>query len=317
MNYKKSRTMKNIIYPLVIIIFLTATIKSEAKNGRPYLEMEGVVKQNLYLKDDAETVVSGATFTILDEKKRIAAIWYSNNFGKCIFKVQLNRRFEILVSKKGYVTKKLTLNTWLPKDKAKAYVLHFDIYLFEIVQGLDVSVLKDPIAKIMFDNPTKSFIYNNSYTEKINEKLRSVYTEYYVLNHDSYLKRLAAARYDSLKKSDSIPSFALKNTTNTKTEAPASIDKTGKDSITFHIQLIAVNKKLPITDSPVFSSCGPVSEQCEDGIFKYTTGHFSTYESAESHLPEIISLGFKDAFIIAKKGGKRININLATNSIRK
>jgi hypothetical protein len=47
------------------------------------------------------------------------------------------------------------------------------------------------------------------------------------------------------------------------------------------------------------------------GLFKYTTGEFTTFEEASEHRKTIITKGFSDAFIVAFHFGDRISIEEA------
>ena len=60
-------------------------------------------------------------------------------------------------------------------------IFPFDIDLFEEIEGLNVEVLREPIAKITYNNFNKTFDYDYNYTVKINNNIKKLYNEYYRL----------------------------------------------------------------------------------------------------------------------------------------
>lgn len=286
----------------------------EEKN---FLEMEGIVKQNIYFQKKDEIHLSETTFIILDEKKTIIETCHSNNNGECNFKVPLNKIFEIIVSKKGFVNKTLLVNTRLPKDKTSSYKLKFDIYLFEVIKDLDVSVLKEPIAKIAYNNPLDRFIYNNMYTEMVNKELKTIYSKYYLVNKINNLKPIETEETDSIESQESISTAVTFDNNPPKENTVLPDPEMPIENIQFQIQLIALTKhKLPLNSS-FFTNCSEVKELFSDGMYKYTTGNFKNVESAQKRLSEIIEQGFTDAFMVAYLGEKRIAVGIAMNLLQK
>ncbi len=73
----------------------------------------------------------------------------------------------------------------------------------------------------------------------------------------------------------------------------------------YRIQFYASPNKIPLTDSR-FKGLTDLSYYYHNGFYKYTTGKFSTNEEAKNKLVEVKRKGFKDAFIIKMRGGKRV-----------
>ncbi len=122
-----------------------------------------------------------------------ARVWVSNETGtkvidgicdskgRLAFKLPLDRRFMMHISKVGYVEKMVIVDTHVPLDCRKTYQFTFDIDIFEKINGLDVSVLEKPIARISFKPYDKKFVYDKEYTNKVNTKLQKMYSDYYAL----------------------------------------------------------------------------------------------------------------------------------------
>ena len=85
----------------------------------------------------------------------------------------IQKLYIIKISKQGFVTKIITVDAHLPKSKETGnYYFEFALELFENIEGLDVSMLKNPIAKVFFNTFTKKFDYDFNYTAKINNDLK-------------------------------------------------------------------------------------------------------------------------------------------------
>jgi hypothetical protein len=146
-----------------------------------YLELKGTIR---YLKgenkDEAE-ILDSAIVKVYNERNVLVAEHITNRKGRCNFKLPLNRRFVVEVSKPGFVTKKIEVNTKVPPERKLAYIFPFSIDIFEEVPGLDVSALNKPIARISYLFTITQFDYDNVYTSKVNQELKKMYREYYQL----------------------------------------------------------------------------------------------------------------------------------------
>ncbi len=83
----------------------------------------------------------------------------------------------------------------------------------------------------------------------------------------------------------------------------------------FKIQILTSDKKLG-NNSRLFKGVKPVSYYFENNIYKYTYGEDTNYNKI-LRLKRSIDSKFKDAFIIAFKNGKKININQAIREFKK
>lgn len=115
---------------------------------------------------------------------------------------------------------------------------------------------------------------------------------------------------DTTKKTSSTDvSKVLKNiASDKKTEAPKA-EPTKKaeveQSVVYKVQLMSSDKKIPLS-SDKFKGVETPGEYLENGVFKYTSGQFSSAEEANQLKNKLRKTGFKDAFVIAMQGGKRV-----------
>ena len=82
----------------------------------------------------------------------------------------------------------------------------------------------------------------------------------------------------------------------------------------FKIQILTSEKKLS-TNNKQFKGLSPVSFYQEKGLYKYTYGESTDYNKVLRTRREIASK-FKDAFIIAFKDGKKMDVNQAIKEFK-
>jgi N-acetylmuramoyl-L-alanine amidase len=100
-----------------------------------------------------------------------------------------------------------------------------------------------------------------------------------------------------------------KDTTEVKADKPqekpeANNSATAPGSIEFRVQIMANDRKIPLNSSK-FSGVDNVEEYFEKGLYKYTVGHYGSFNEAKAMLQSVKSK-YPSAFIIKMKDGIRI-----------
>lgn len=85
--------------------------------------------------------------------------------------------------------------------------------------------------------------------------------------------------------------------------------KSKRRSVVFKVQFYA--SPVLLQAEKRFQGVREVSHYKYRGWYRYSSGSFSRYESAVNRLHELQKKGYKDAFLIAFRGGKRISLTLA------
>jgi hypothetical protein len=177
-----------------------ALVTSQDTLKENYLLLRALVnKMKIGESEEASPIDSASIIVYVADSKFIVGKYQTNRKGKCEFKVRLHSKYDITISKDGFVKKSITVNTdfnksAVPEKKLKtAYDFPFAVDIFEDVKGLDVKVLEKPIAKVAFNYTTFNFEYDANYTGRINSELRKMYKDYYLL-----LKMAADTTKDSL-----------------------------------------------------------------------------------------------------------------------
>ncbi len=105
----------------------------------------------------------------------------------------------------------------------------------------------------------------------------------------------------------------LETSNQTKKEKKKKKKKTDKELIkglNYRIQLVTSSQAVD-TKPKNFRGLTEVDEYISNGLFKYTTGRCSNYESAKKLQSEIRTLGYEGAFIVAFNGNEKINLKEA------
>ena len=82
-------------------------------------------------------------------------------------------------------------------------------------------------------------------------------------------------------------------------------NNTRNSEIVYKVQLLSSDKKIPF-DSDKLKVVEKPGEYMDNGVYKYTSGEFVNKKEAVELQSQLRKNGFKDAFVIAMQGGKRI-----------
>lgn len=159
---------KNTSYPFnkFVIAFLLLLF-STVSYGQWSLDVVGTVK-----KEETNKRFDGVTITI----KKNGAVWKTittDATGKFEASLEPEGIYLIEFTKPGHITKKIEFSTKnIPPDDAKfGFEFPMEMNLFEKMDGLDVSILNKPIAKVAFDPATGYMDYDPEYTKSIKTEL--------------------------------------------------------------------------------------------------------------------------------------------------
>ena len=97
--------------------------------------------------------------------------------------------------------------------------------------------------------------------------------------------------------------------TSTKQPATTKVGGNKTDAPVFKIQFLTASAKLSSNDKRL-KGLQPVDYYVENGTYKYTYGASTDYNAVRSKLKSVTTK-FKDAFIIAFKNDKKVNVNEA------
>lgn len=160
---------------LSIITLISSFIFAQQTN---YVEVKGTVKLD-------RTALSGAKIDIYDGQTFVRSHTVDNS-GKFTTRLDLNKIYTLEVRKQGYFTKKLEINTKVPKEDVGIWDYRFTMNMIVFIEGIDMSLLNQPIGKIMFVNDFGEFDYDEDYTKAMQRKLDQLMREYEKLKKQIY-----------------------------------------------------------------------------------------------------------------------------------
>jgi N-acetylmuramoyl-L-alanine amidase len=97
---------------------------------------------------------------------------------------------------------------------------------------------------------------------------------------------------------------------NTKSEQKPQTTNNASSDVIYRIQFYTSPHEISSSDS-IFKDISDVDHYNHNGLYKYTSGKFTSFEKALDHQRKVRSSGFSDAFIVAFYKGNRIPVSEA------
>ena len=174
-------------FSLSIILLLFLIKASVAQDAiRQKITVGGVVTEfNLKLKE--------ATVSLLKDGKKVKQM-ITDASGLFLFNLDTETDYLLIISKEGFVSKKLTVSTKnIPTEKEElTWTTGITVDIFMAPKGLDVSILNKPIGEIVYDPITDNFNYDKEYTKSVQQQL------------DLLQKELLEKRENAIKEAEKI-----------------------------------------------------------------------------------------------------------------
>ena len=81
--------------------------------------------------------------------------------------------------------------------------------------------------------------------------------------------------------------------------------------IVYRVQVLAKRDKLPSYNylRERYNIVSDIYENYQDGVYRYSTGSFNTYQEALRHSYLMKDKGVQDAFVVAYKNNSRVKIS--------
>lgn len=173
------KQIKDVIYYRKLIILtipLLVSINSYSQNPG-YLELNGfVLEQDRYLKNDLREVysfLSGALVEVFCNGIKVSQT-LSEDGGKFIIKLELNKEYTLEVSKADYIKKTFEFNTTLPPNANKNKVFHykFSVSIYNYDEDVDLTILdQEPVGKFNYCERYKGFLFDYNQAITVHNKV--------------------------------------------------------------------------------------------------------------------------------------------------
>ena len=161
---------------------------------------------------------------------------------------------------------------------------------FKKVGRKDNGVRQGPFYVICFNSMPSVLIECGYLTNKKEEKF---------LTSKKGKRKLAYAIYNAVKK--------YKQHFDKEKKTEEKIVSNSKNIIYYSVQLLASSKKIK-KNNPIYKDFPFLMEYKEKEFYKYTVGNEETLWSAKKLRKKVIKKGYKNAFIVLFKGGKKISL---------
>lgn len=165
--------MKSILRILFVQLLLLATSIPMMAQDTTAVEEFTVLTIEGEITHKTEKLAS-VLVELYEQNKMVDAFETKKN-GKFKFFLYNNHIYTIQLTKEGYNTKKVTINTWVPDDYGDEISYLFDIELDSLSIMLEEhkeTLLEYPIAIISFDERKGEFLFNQAYTKGLIEDLK-------------------------------------------------------------------------------------------------------------------------------------------------
>lgn len=143
------------IYRLLLTYSLFFVLLEPVLPQRGYVQIDGVAE---YMMDPLE----GANVQLFCNDEIIHEMT-TEQWGRFRFKLEFNNTYTIKVSKEPFISKILQINTTVPVYTKGVYIAGFAIGLLDPCEGVDYSLLDQPVDKIYFNERKDNFISNKDY----------------------------------------------------------------------------------------------------------------------------------------------------------
>jgi tetratricopeptide (TPR) repeat protein len=123
--------------------------------------------------------IPNVTISVFENGKKIFER-KSNLSGKYDFILEFDKLYRIEYSYPNYVTKFLTMDvTNIPEeDRVGGLDMNIDMTLFRKIEGMDVSLLDNPIGKASYDFKRRDFYWDMAYTQAMHKKIEEMMEEH-------------------------------------------------------------------------------------------------------------------------------------------
>lgn len=166
--------MKHIWLLLLVFWYIGYHSLNAYSQDNGSVEIKGIVKSG-YSTASADPLDS-CIVQLYENQTKIKSITTGSS-GRYSFTLDLNKNYFITFTKSGLITKKIQVITKVPASRSKGkWTSVFNIRLFDYYPGIDVSALKQPVAKIRFfdDNLGGMFTYDKEYSKIMDKKVGSI-----------------------------------------------------------------------------------------------------------------------------------------------
>lgn len=135
-------------------------------NATRFLEIRGISELDM-------EPLSRATANLYEGSTRIKSIQTGAD-GSFSFRLEMNKQYTLEVEKDGLMSKRISFNTTMPDEEKGSWINEFSIGLVRKCDGVDYSVLKEPVDKVSFDPKRREYVSDKEYVARMRARIEGM-----------------------------------------------------------------------------------------------------------------------------------------------
>ncbi|MFQ5334792.1 MAG: hypothetical protein ACE5DN_01825 [Flavobacteriales bacterium] len=158
---------------------------------------ENILKINGVVRDQKDESKLSAVHVAVQQDGMPFRKTITADNGRFAFRLPLESYYVVEFTKRGYFSKKISVDARHipPGDAAFGYEFGgWNVKLFREVKGLDVSVLDQPVARIVYDTVANVFSYDKDYIKLVEKQVEKLKKDYKKKLKEEELARKEAAK---------------------------------------------------------------------------------------------------------------------------
>ncbi len=177
-------------YVIAVGCFLMAGAIFHADAQISSLEVIGTAENNF-------EPIENARVTLYKNGSKVQSV-FSDSRGEFRFALDINSEYLIEVEKAGLLSKKIAFNTEVPSEVTGKWTMEFAMSLFPGCEGVNTSVLTEPVDRVKFSTNKADFISDEAYVNKIRGRIEQLLSDIEKCQADKY--------QEAMKKADNLAS---------------------------------------------------------------------------------------------------------------
>jgi tetratricopeptide (TPR) repeat protein len=158
--------LRIVLVLLHLSIFFAVNVKAQDKPAERYLDVRGTSELEM-------EPLSRATANLYEGSNKVKSIQTGAD-GSFSFRLDVNKQYIIEVEKDGLISKRISFNTQMPDEEKGVWMNEFSMGLLKSCNGVDYSVLNDPVDRVSFDPKRREFISDKDYVTKMRPRIEGL-----------------------------------------------------------------------------------------------------------------------------------------------
>ncbi len=171
-------TLVRALMPWLILLTLAGRLQGQTSLSDRYLEVIGTSELDM-------EPLGRATATLYEDGRVVKKIQTGPD-GSFSFRLEMNKQYVIEISKEQLMSKRISFNTTIPDEQKGTWVSEFSMGLVRYCEGVDYSVLDEPVDRVSFDVRQQKFVSDRNYVNAMRPRIENVLISYEECMMDKY-----------------------------------------------------------------------------------------------------------------------------------